>query len=158
MFRIFYPELCHFRHLQYLLVMLALLLVITPLSAQNKTIKTAVLSGEAVFDYNTFTLSQQGVLTLNRLIDQLSIYEQVESVRIVGHTDDRGSAEYNRILSERRARYIAHLFKQRFQRSDIIVVGAGESTPIASNETAEGRQRNRRVEIQVIVRGVPADG
>ena len=68
-------------------------------------------------------------------------------VRIEGHTDSRGSAEYNRDLSQRRADTIASILVNDFgiDASRVSAVGIGEAQPIADNETAEGRQRNRRV-------------
>ncbi|MEM7364761.1 MAG: OmpA family protein [Pseudomonadota bacterium] len=68
-------------------------------------------------------------------------------VTIEGHTDSRGSAEYNRDLSQRRADTIADLLVREFgvDASRVSAVGVGEERPIATNETAEGRQQNRRV-------------
>jgi len=120
----------------------------------TQQITTAVLSGEAVFDYNTFVLSPSAVTVLNKLIDDLNGFLAVDSVKIIGHTDNVGSDKYNRQLSEKRARFIASFFAKRFPHLEVSAVGAGESLPIATNETAEGRHRNRRVEIQVIARGV----
>ncbi len=124
-------------------------------STQNtQRISTAVLSGEAVFDYNTFHLSAAAVTALNKLINDLNGFVAVDSVKVIGHTDDVGSDKYNRQLSEKRARFIARFFARRFPDIEVSALGVGESSPIATNTTAEGRQRNRRVEIQVIARGV----
>ena len=69
-------------------------------------------------------------------------------ILLIGHTDDTGSSARNADLSEERARAIAKIFAQRgFQADQIFYQGAGEVFPIASNETEEGRARNRRVEI-----------
>jgi len=120
----------------------------------TQQVSTAVLSGEAVFDYNAFSLKPSAVTVLNKLIDDLNGFLAVDSVKIIGHTDNVGSDKYNRQLSEKRARFIASFFLKRFPHLEVSALGAGESLPIATNETAEGRQRNRRVEIQVIARGV----
>lgn len=68
-------------------------------------------------------------------------------VTIEGHTDDRGSAEYNRSLSQRRADTIAGLLVRDFgiDASRVSSIGIGEEQPIASNDTEEGRRLNRRV-------------
>lgn len=69
-------------------------------------------------------------------------------MRIEGHTDSVGPAEYNQGLSERRAQAVAdYILSQAYRLSaeDIQVVGLGETQPVASNATAEGRAENRRV-------------
>ncbi|MBV6416336.1 MAG: putative lipoprotein YiaD [Steroidobacteraceae bacterium] len=69
-------------------------------------------------------------------------------IEAAGHTDSTGSEQYNQQLSERRAATVADYLRSRGIRADrLITVGAGESRPIASNETAEGRAQNRRVEL-----------
>ncbi len=72
-------------------------------------------------------------------------------VEVAGHTDSTGSDQYNQSLSERRAGSVAaYLRSQRVMGDRLITVGAGETRPIASNETAAGRQQNRRVEITIV--------
>jgi len=69
-------------------------------------------------------------------------------VMIVGHTDDRASDEYNQALSERRAKTVARIFEQEgVPIENIYYIGKGESSPIATNKTEDGRAKNRRVEI-----------
>lgn len=69
-------------------------------------------------------------------------------VEVAGHTDSTGSEAYNQQLSERRAGTVAEYLRTRGILADrLITVGAGEARPIASNETAEGRALNRRVEL-----------
>lgn len=71
-----------------------------------------------------------------------------KKILIVGHTDDVGDTRYNMNLSERRARSIGKIFANAgFPSSNLYYQGAGEVLPIASNETADGRAKNRRVEI-----------
>lgn len=76
----------------------------------------------------------------------------LETLYVVGHTDSRGSEEYNMALSKRRAQAVAdHLMTQDPSRGQFIkVVGRGESEPVASNDTDEGRAMNRRVVIEVV--------
>ncbi|WP_373314188.1 OmpA family protein [Jannaschia pagri] len=70
------------------------------------------------------------------------------TVQVIGHTDSDGSADYNQGLSERRARAVSGvLLETGVPSSRIVSFGRGESQPIATNNTPEGRQRNRRVEI-----------
>jgi outer membrane protein OmpA-like peptidoglycan-associated protein len=71
-----------------------------------------------------------------------------KKILIVGHTDDIGDTRYNMNLSERRARAIGQIFANAgFPSSNLYYQGAGEVLPIASNETSDGRVKNRRVEI-----------
>ena len=72
-------------------------------------------------------------------------------VEIAGHTDSTGSDTYNQQLSERRAASVARYLGTRdVLRDRIIEVGMGESRPVATNDTAEGRQANRRVELTLV--------
>lgn len=71
-----------------------------------------------------------------------------KKILIVGHTDDVGDTRYNMNLSERRARAIGKIFANAgFPSTNLYYQGAGEVLPIASNETSDGRAKNRRVEI-----------
>ena len=73
-------------------------------------------------------------------------------VEVIGHTDSVGSAEYNQVLSEKRADAVkAYLVAHGIAAERISVSGYGESRPRASNDTIEGRRLNRRVEIKVPV-------
>lgn len=76
----------------------------------------------------------------------------VAQLNVIGHTDSVGNAEYNQGLSERRAQSVAdHLIRQDPSRASFVVpMGRGESEPLASNDTEEGRAQNRRVVLQVI--------
>jgi len=74
-------------------------------------------------------------------------------VEIVGHTDDVGDDAYNQELSEQRAQSVYdYLANTGMDVSNVVVVGMGESMPIASNSTPEGRAENRRVEILLLGR------
>ncbi len=73
-------------------------------------------------------------------------------VEVIGHTDSVGSSDFNQVLSERRAASVkAYLVERGVAAERISVNGYGESRPRASNDTIEGRRRNRRVEIKVPV-------
>jgi OOP family OmpA-OmpF porin len=74
----------------------------------------------------------------------------VESVQIVGHTDNTGAADYNQKLSEQRAATVKDfLVKNGVDPSKITILGKGQSSPIADNATTEGRAKNRRVDVMV---------
>lgn len=90
-----------------------------------------------------------GMGTQNREEKQkLSDELRKKRVLLIGHTDDTGSSKLNADLSERRARAVAQIFKSTGVAEDqLFYQGAGETLPIADNATAEGRAKNRRVEI-----------
>lgn len=119
----------------------------------KQDLRIALLAAETRFDTNTMELTAQGVLALEDLFKQLKGYHEILAIRIIGHTDDVGSAEFNESLSSDRANYIKQRFARHYSDIRIVAVGLGESQPIASNQTAGGRERNRRVEIQIIARG-----
>jgi len=76
--------------------------------------------------------------------------QEVTSIEVVGHTDNRGSVEYNQGLSESRAKTVADYISAQIPGAPISsVTGLGELSPVNSNQTAEGRQANRRVEVTV---------
>jgi outer membrane protein OmpA-like peptidoglycan-associated protein len=73
------------------------------------------------------------------------------TVQVLGHTDNVGAASYNQDLSYRRADAVAReLISAGVSASRVQAIGRGESQPVASNLTAEGRQQNRRVEIVIL--------
>ncbi len=82
--------------------------------------------------------------------EELGVIKKVTAVKVVGHTDSRGSVAYNQGLSERRALSVSnYLVSLGIPAEMISAFGEGESNPVASNKTAEGRQQNRRVDITV---------
>jgi len=87
-------------------------------------------------------------------IDQLSQFMNKypdRKIVVEGHTDSRGSAEYNMLLSKRRADSVKNaLVEKGIDESRIMTRGYGETHPAASNKTAAGRQQNRRVEVIIL--------
>ena len=102
------------------------------------------------FDADRFaTLKPGAATTIDRLAQFMRDYPE-RSVRIEGHTDSAGSDETNQLLSERRAAAVqAALIDRGLGSERISTLGYGEARPIAGNETAGGRQQNRRVEIVI---------
>ncbi len=108
------------------------------------------MPGNITFDTDRADIKPQFHGVLDDVADTLTDYPRT-MVEVAGHTDSRGTADYNQRLSEQRANRVAsYLVRQGVQSSRISAVGFGESVPIASNETAAGRQQNRRVEVTVI--------
>lgn len=109
--------------------------------------ETVALVRNATFDTNADTLTATGRSAIVAAMDELGSLDNIGSLTVIGYTDSRGSDAYNLDLSERRAQTVADLLKTRFPGADMKVVGLGEANPVGSNDTAEGRQANRRVEV-----------
>ncbi|MDH3663759.1 MAG: OmpA family protein [Alphaproteobacteria bacterium] len=108
----------------------------------------ASISGDVAFDLNKATLKPAFYSELNRIIATLNESPETQ-FEIVGHADSTGDADYNQGLSERRAAAVADYFRQNGVAADRFTTsGRGEMDPVASNETREGRAKNRRVDIQ----------
>jgi len=102
-----------------------------------------------LFDYDSDVVKSTAASNLRALAQSLDKYPNTD-LMIVGHTDAQGSDSYNQGLSERRAAAARnYLVSQGVSASRIRVAGRGESEPIASNDTDEGRAQNRRVEIAI---------
>jgi outer membrane protein OmpA-like peptidoglycan-associated protein len=102
------------------------------------------------FGFDRSDLQPQFHLVLDRLANTLQEYNQT-IVEVAGHTDSKGSDAYNQQLSTRRAESVAnYLMGRGLMRDRFIVTGAGESRPVASNDTEAGRAQNRRVEITLV--------
>ena len=103
-----------------------------------------------MFDVNKATLKPASENNLDNLAQILNKYEDTD-ILLEGHTDASGSEEYNTELSEKRAKSVRnYLASQKVNPTRFTLVGYGESQPIATNDTSEGRQLNRRVEIAIM--------
>jgi outer membrane protein OmpA-like peptidoglycan-associated protein len=102
---------------------------------------------DILFATGSATLTPTLIGDLQDVARSLNTYPNT-TVQVVGHTDNTGDAAYNQRLSEQRAQSVASvLISSGVAPSRVQIVGRGENNPIASNQTAEGRQQNRRVEI-----------
>jgi len=115
---------------------------------QDETLKIDI-SSEISFDFGSAALKPAFMPTLEKVADILARYPKTV-IHVVGHTDSVGSESYNMELSRHRAQSVVNYFVlQDIAQSRLVAVGRGESEPRASNDTDEGRQLNRRVEIYV---------
>jgi len=104
---------------------------------------------DLTFDFDKSDVKNQFVPTLGDVAGILSQYSQT-TVDVYGHADSTGRADYNQALSERRALAVASiLVNGGVMRQRIVAQGFGSTRPIASNDTADGRARNRRVEVYI---------
>jgi len=103
----------------------------------------------ALFGVGEYFLQAGADQNLGQVAEILCRYPEYIII-VEGHTDSRGRESYNQWLSERRSRVVADLLVSRgLEPNRIQVIGYGESRPLTANETPEGRQRNRRVELHI---------
>ena len=110
------------------------------------------LAGDVLFATNSSELNVEGIVSVLDVANDIRNSEglDVKKVTVIGHADSRGRADYNQALSEARAKTVAdYLVKNGIDPSIVEYVGAGETQPVASNDTVIGRAQNRRVDIDV---------
>lgn len=111
---------------------------------------TLAIPGGVTFATNSADINANFGPILDQVAQTLSEYNQT-MIEVAGHTDSTGSEDYNQRLSERRAGSVAaYLGSRGVQQQRMITVGGGELHPVASNDTPEGREQNRRVEITIV--------
>jgi OOP family OmpA-OmpF porin len=106
------------------------------------------LAEKAQFDFDQAVLKAEDKQRLDAAITELKNLAGDATIQVTGYTDSIGSEKYNRDLSMRRARAAQeYLVNKGVNPTRIVISGMGESNPIASNDTADGRAMNRRVEV-----------
>lgn len=111
---------------------------------------TLDVPGGITFAVDSANVNNNFKPVLDKVAATLVEYDQT-IIEVAGHTDSTGSESYNQSLSERRANSVASYLSSRGVPSQrLITVGGGELHPVASNDTAEGREQNRRVEITIV--------
>jgi outer membrane protein OmpA-like peptidoglycan-associated protein len=119
----------------------------TVVNTGNQLIVT--LPQDILFGVDSASVGIQSQGDLQAVARSLNNYPNT-TVNVIGHTDSTGDAAYNQDLSERRAQAVARvLVASGVSGGRINAIGQGENTPVATNQTAEGRQQNRRVEIVI---------
>lgn len=103
----------------------------------------------AIFDFNSFELSEQAKLEIAEVYQYLNKNNGTKII-ISGHTDTIGTSNYNQDLSAKRASSVAEFFRTLgLSKERIYSVGFGDSLPISTDDSQEGRSRNRRVEFKI---------
>jgi len=105
-----------------------------PPPVENVSSEKLVLSGRAMFGFDSSELTARGDSEMSELISKLQGYKSIERMYVVGHTDDRGPDEYNQWLSEQRAATVKEKLQGAFPDAE---------------DTADGRRKNRRVELRI---------
>jgi OOP family OmpA-OmpF porin len=106
---------------------------------------------ELNFDFDKSSIRPDDEAKLQQAVDFVKKYPG-SKVRIEGHADSIGTEEYNQAISERRAEAVkSYLLKEgACEQANVSAVGYGETKPIESNKTKEGRAKNRRVEVLIM--------
>jgi OOP family OmpA-OmpF porin len=118
--------------------------------APAPTSEKVTFAADALFDFDKSVLKPEGKSKLTELAAKLKDIN-LEAIVATGHTDSVGKAEYNQKLSVRRAESVkAFLVAAGVAADRIYTSGKGATQPVADNKTAAGREKNRRVEIEVV--------
>jgi len=114
------------------------------------TSEKVTYAADAFFDFDKSVLKPDAKTALDDLVGKTGDIN-LEVIIAVGHTDSVGTDEYNQKLSVRRAEAVkAYLVSKGLEKNRVYTEGKGEKQPVADNATAEGRSKNRRVEIEVV--------
>ena len=108
--------------------------------------------GDILFNTDSYVLRDEAKETIDRIINVINRSYSGREIIIQGHTDNVGEAEYNQTLSKNRAKVVADYIMSNLQSNKISYNGYGDKNPIASNDTEEGRRKNRRVDIIIKLR------
>ncbi len=110
--------------------------------------KAITIQAEALFDFDKSVLKPAGKKSIDDAVAKMAGVD-VEIVIATGHTDSVGTDAYNQKLSERRATSVKeYMVSKGVAAAKITTLGKGETQPVATNKTAEGRAKNRRVDIE----------
>jgi OOP family OmpA-OmpF porin len=105
------------------------------------------------FDYNTATIKPASFSLMDEITDVIQKHPEIKKTQVEGYASAEGDDFYNKQLSDRRAKAVMkYLVKHGVDESRLVAKGFGEDNPIASNDTEEGREKNRRVEFNILER------
>lgn len=123
--------------------------VVRPIALKKASIGTRIVMRNIFFDFDKASLRPESNLELDRLRKVMLDYPNMK-IEISGHTDNKGSADYNRKLSQSRAKSVLdYLVKKGISPDRMTFAGYGFDRPLSPNETEEGRQLNRRTEFEI---------
>jgi OOP family OmpA-OmpF porin len=103
------------------------------------------------FEYNSANILEVSHSLLNEVGDVIKKTPRIKKIQVEGHASSDGSDDYNMRLSDKRAKAVrAYLITQGVAKEKLVAKGFGETKPIADNETEAGREKNRRVEFNIV--------
>jgi len=121
-----------------------------PARPQPPAATKVTYAADAFFDFDKSVLKPEGKAKLDDLVGKVKGIN-LEVIIAVGHTDSVGTDAYNQKLSVRRSEAVkSYLVSKGIEKNRVYTEGKGEKQPVADNKTAEGRAKNRRVEIEVV--------
>jgi OOP family OmpA-OmpF porin len=121
-----------------------------PVAPPQPTTEKVTFAADAFFDFNKSTLKPEGKAKLDDLVSKMGGIA-LEVIIAVGHTDSVGGDAYNQKLSVARSESVkSYLVSKGVEKNRVYTEGKGKKQPVADNKTAEGRAKNRRVEIEVV--------
>jgi len=107
------------------------------------------------FEYNSANILEVSHSLLNEVADVIKKTPRIKKIQVEGHASSDGADDYNLRLSDKRAKAVrAYLITQGVSKDKLVAKGFGETKPIADNATEEGREKNRRVEFNIIEQDV----
>lgn len=124
--------------------------VVKDVQLKNVAVGSKIVLKNIFFDFGKATLRPESTNELERLTKLLTDVPTLK-IEISGHTDNKSSAEFNQKLSEARAKAVVdYLVSKGISKDRLTAVGYGLTQPIATNDTEEGRQMNRRTEFKIL--------
>lgn len=124
--------------------------VVKDVALKNIAVGSKIILKNIFFDFDKATLRPESTNELERLTKLLNDVPSLK-IEISGHTDSKGADDYNKKLSDNRAKaVVAYLVGKGISADRLTAVGYGEEQPIATNDTDEGRQLNRRTEFKIL--------
>lgn len=126
----------------------------TPIPVANEMLEKIIKEGYVTlyinFDFGKATIKQESIPIIVQIVEMLKLAPDMK-IEVAGHTDSIGGEKTNQTLSEARAQSVVNtLIDSGVPAARLTAKGYGQSKPIASNKTAEGRNTNRRVELRKI--------
>ena len=122
------------------------------------TAKAIVITEQIHFEYNKATILPDSDTLLQQIAKVLIDHPEIKKISIEGHTDNKGNGPFNLTLSQKRAAaVVAWLTSHGVDKSRLTSKGFGMTKPIGDNKTEDGREKNRRVEFQIIDPAPPKD-
>ena len=124
--------------------------VTKPIHLEKPDVGKKIILKNIFYDYDKANLRMESISELTRVLEVLKEMSALK-IEVSSHTDNRGSEEYNLKLSQARAQSVVdYLISKGIAADRVIAKGYGKSQPVATNDTEEGRQLNRRTEFRIL--------
>ncbi|HKC69453.1 MAG TPA: OmpA family protein [Bacteroidia bacterium] len=126
--------------------------IIKDIQLKKLEVGKSIVLNNIFYDFDKATLRPESMSELERLV-QLLNENPTLTIELSSHTDNKGTDEYNQKLSQQRAQSVVDfLINKNIAKNRLVAKGYGETVPVATNDTDEGRQQNRRTEFKILSR------